>query len=508
MCDILRVKGCLMRKIVFIEPNPPDFHIFTRVPLPRLGTVILGTRLKQHGYEVKSYVESVAELDLKDVLSADAVGISTITSTSCRSYEIANLIRKAGIPVFLGGPHVTYMPDEALQYVDYVLRGEQDDNIVDFIKALETGKGLDKIPGLSYRRSDGTIKHNSAPPFCKDMDAIPAPDFKLVAGLEKEGAKKLPIAPVMTSRGCPYDCSFCSVTGMFGQKYRFRSKERVLEELQNHKDFGGNWVFFYDDNFCAHKKRTKELLHAMIEKKLTPNWTAQVRVEVAKDPELMELMKRSGCHTVYIGLESINPATLKLYNKSQSVEDITNCIKTLHKNKIRIHGMFVFGSDTDTTDTIAETVRFAKKNDLESVQFLILTPLPGTKCYRDLDAEGRIITKDWSLYDAHHVVYEPKLMSYYDLQLETMRATKEFYSIPSIVKRLARFDMFNVSIKAYGHSLTRKWIKKNQYFLEYTKALSDAGRKIELAAKKTAEDVKEKFHQIELSGSLAGHKVN
>jgi radical SAM superfamily enzyme YgiQ (UPF0313 family) len=497
-----------MRKIVFIEPNPPDFHLFTGVPIPRLGTVILGTRLRQNGYEVKSYVESITELDLKDVLSADAVGISTITSTSSRSYEIAKLIKKAGIPVFMGGPHVTYMPEEALQYVDYVLRGEQDDNIVDFIRALETGKGLEKITGLSYRRQDGTIKHNSTPPFCKDMDSIPAPDFTLIAGLEKSGAKTMPLAPVMTSRGCPYDCSFCSVTGMFGQKYRFRSKERVLEELENHRKFGGDWVFFYDDNFCAHKKRTKELLHTMIEKKLTPNWTAQVRVEVAKDPELMDLMVKSKCHTVYIGLESINPETLKLYNKGQSVEDITNCIKTLHKRKIRIHGMFVFGSDTDTTDTIAETVKFAKKNDLESVQFLILTPLPGTRCYRDLDKEGRIITKDWSLYDAHHVVYEPKMMSYYDLQLETMRATKEFYSVGQIVKRLARFDMFNVSLKTYGHNLTKKWIKQNQYFLEYTKALTEAGKKIELAAKKTAEDVKEKFSQIELSGSVPAQKIH
>ncbi|MCC6503556.1 MAG: B12-binding domain-containing radical SAM protein [Deltaproteobacteria bacterium] len=496
-----------MRKIIFIEPNPPDFHLFTGVPIPRLGTIILGTRLRQNGYEVKSYVESITELDLKDVLSADAVGISTITSTSSRSYEIAKLIRKAGIPVFMGGPHVTYMPEEALEYADYVLRGEQDDNIVDFIRALETGKGLDKITGLSYRRPDGTIKHNSSPPFCKDMDSIPAPDFTLIAGLEKSGARTMPLAPIMTSRGCPYDCSFCSVTGMFGQKYRFRSKERVIEELENHRKFGGDWVFFYDDNFCAHKKRTKELLHTMIEKKITPNWTAQVRVEVAKDPELLDLMTRSKCHTVYIGLESINPETLKLYNKGQSVEDITNCIKTLHKKKIRIHGMFVFGSDTDTTDTIAETVKFAKKNDLESVQFLILTPLPGTRCYKELDEQGRILTKDWSLYDAHHVVYEPKLMSYYDLQLETMRATKEFYSIAQIAKRLVRFDMFNVSLKAYGHNLTKKWIKQNQYFLEYTRTLTEAGKKIELAAKKTAEDVKEQFSKIELSGSLQAPKA-
>lgn len=494
-----------MRKIVFIEPNPPDFHIFTRMPLPRLGTVLLGTILKQNGYEVKSYVESVGELDLKDILSADAVGISTITSTSCRSYEIAKLIKKAGIPVFMGGPHVTYMPDEALESVDYVLRGEADDHIVDFVKALEKGKGFESIPGLSYRK-DGKVFHNRDVSFCKDLDKLPSPDFSIINGMG-EGTKKLSITPIMTSRGCPYDCSFCSVTGMFGQKYRFRSKEKVLEELENHRRNGGKWVFFYDDNFCAHKKRTKELLSTMIEKKITPPWTAQVRVEIAKDPELLDLMKSSNCHTVYIGLESVNPQTLKAYNKQQSVEDITNCIKTLRKKGIHIHGMFVFGSDLDTTDTIEQTVRFAKKNDLDSVQFLILTPLPGTKCYRDLDKEGRIITKDWSLYDAHHVVFEPKLMSYYELQSETMRATKEFYSLMQIARRAVRLDLFNASIKAYGHNLTKKWIKKNDYFLEYTKALTNAGRNIELAAKKTAEDVKEKFRQLELSGTIPHPKI-
>src|SRR4030065_2053042 len=263
-----------MRKFVFIEPTPPDFHLFTGVPIPRLGTVILGTRLRQNGYEVKSYVESIAELDLKDILSADAVGISTITSTSCRSYEIAKLIKKAGIPVFMGGPHVTYIPDEALEACDYVLRGEADETIVDFIKAIETDKGFEAIPGLSYKK-DGKLVHNKAVSYCKDLDKLPSPDFSIVKGLERGARKKLEITPIMTSRGCPYDCSFCSVTGMFGQKYRFRSKEKVIEELQLHKDNGGGWGFFYDDNFTADKKRTKELLRLMIEKGLTHTWTAQ-----------------------------------------------------------------------------------------------------------------------------------------------------------------------------------------------------------------------------------------
>ena len=216
----LVTKEDFLKKIIFIEPKPPDFHIFSRMPLPRLGTVLLGTILQEKGYTVKSYVESVGELALEDVLTADAVGISTITSTSSRAYEIARIVRKAGIPVFMGGPHVTYLPDEALEVCDYVLRGEADETIVDFIKALETGSGFETITGLSYKK-DGQVIHNKTTAYCKDLDKLPCPDFSIVNGLEKDVHKHLTITPIMTSRGCPFDCSFCSVTGMFGQQYRF-----------------------------------------------------------------------------------------------------------------------------------------------------------------------------------------------------------------------------------------------------------------------------------------------
>src|SRR3989337_296108 len=491
-----------MEKIVFIEPRPPDLHVFARSPIPRLGTVLMGTILKKHGYNVKSYIEVISELselDVRDILSADCVGISCITSTAPRSYEIASNLKKLGIPVFMGGPHVTYMTEEAMEHCDFVFRGEADETIVDFIKALEKGEGVENIPGVSYKK-DGKIVSNRSVSFPKDLDILPAADFSIIKGLEENPYKKLAITPIMTSRGCPYDCSFCSVTQMFGHQYRMRSTEKVLEEVENAMRGGAKWLFFYDDNFTANRKRTKELLHTMIERKLKPNWTAQVRVDVAKDHELMDLITKSGCHTVYIGFESINPETLKIYNKKQSVEDIEKCIRLLHKNGIRIHGMFVFGSDEDTTSTIQETVRFAKKNDLDSVRFLILTPLPGTRLHRELEKEGRIVSRDWSLYDAHHVVFEPRKMSYYELQSATMMAPKDFYSILQIVKRAARRDWFNVMIKAYGRNLTKTWIKKNDYFVEHTKSLTGAGRKIELAARKTADDIKEKFRQLESCG--------
>ncbi|MDH4099812.1 MAG: B12-binding domain-containing radical SAM protein [Nitrospirota bacterium] len=491
-----------MRRIVFVEPKPPDLHIFTRMPMPRLGTVLLGTILRQKGYEVKSYVEVVRDLDIEDILKADAVGISTITSTAPRAYELARQIKRAGIPVFMGGPHTTCLPDEALEHCDYVLRGEADEVIADFVAALEKGSGFEAIPGLSFREN-GRVIHNESVAVCRQMDNIPCPDFTIVSGLE-DGLHGLSITPIMTSRGCPYDCSFCSVTGMFGRQYRFRSQERVLEELARHREMGGKFVFFYDDNFAANRQRTKELLRSMIEQNLTPPWTAQVRVEVARDPELMELMQRSNCHTLYLGFESVNPETLKAYNKRQTVEDIEKCIERLHAHNIRIHGMFVFGADDDTVDTIHETVKFAKENDLESLQFLILTPLPGTRMFHELESQDRLISRDWSLYDTHHVVFEPKGMTPYELQLETIKATARFYSMGQIAKRFVRLDMFNVSIKAYGRRLAKKWARKNESFLEYTKNITEAGRQIELAARNTAEDIRERFSQLEASGGFPG----
>jgi radical SAM superfamily enzyme YgiQ (UPF0313 family) len=490
-----------IKKIIFVETKSPGFHVFSRSPIPRLGTILLSTILRDNGYDASTYVEAIKEIDMEDLLSADAIGISCLTSTVPRGYEIAKLAKKAGIPVFMGGPHVTYMADEALEYCDYVLKGEADETILSFLQALEKGEGMEDVRGISFKK-DGKTIHNKTPSFCQDLDTLPIPDFSLLHGFEGKKLKDLTITPIMTSRGCPYDCSFCSVTLMFGKNYRFRSKDNVLKELKRYVDEGSNWIFFYDDNFTADKKRSKELMQMMIDQKVTPKWTAQVRVEVAKDPELMDLMKRSGCHTVYIGFESINPATLKAFKKKQSVDDIEWCINTLHKNGIRVHGMFIFGADNDTVSTIRETVHFAKKNRIDSIQFLMLTPLPGTALYFDFVKNNRIVNYDWSLYDAHHALFQPKRMSFYELQTETMKATRDFYSFWEIAKRAVRLDVFSVIIKAYGWRLTKTWFEGSDSFVEYTKALTNAGKAIEIAAKKTAEDLKDKYKQLELAGSI------
>ena len=485
-----------IKKIIFIEPKSPDYHIFSKWGLPRLGTIILGTILKEQGYDVKIFIEDIKGIDIGKIFEADAVGISTITSTAPRAYEMARQIKKLGIPVFMGGPHVTFIPDEALKYCDYVLRGEAEDTIVDFVRFLEDGQGVENIKGLSYHVGHHVV-HNEIAPHCPDLDRYPFPDFNLIHGFEKNKAMK-GITPIMTSRGCPFACNFCAVTEMFGRRYRFRSTDNVIKEIRNSRP---EWIFFYDDNFTANKARTKELLKKMIELKITPPWSSQVRVDVVKDKELLELMKRSNCTQVYIGFESINPKTLEHFNKSQSLEEMKEAIRTIHRYKIKIHGMFITGSEHDDIHTIRQTVKFAKKMEIETVQFIMLTPLPGTPVFKNLKQEGRLISSDWSYYDGHHAVFKPKKMSVIDLQKETIKAMIRFYSFPQILKGLNKFDIWTMVVRAYGLWFTRKWKRSNRGFTKHLKQLyqqagkeiHSAGHKLELRARRTADDVKEAF---------------
>ncbi|MBI5586965.1 MAG: B12-binding domain-containing radical SAM protein [Deltaproteobacteria bacterium] len=467
-------------KIVLIEPAPDGVHVFTDICMPR-GVLILGSILKLGGYDVEIYCEALGEFDLKEaVKSADIVGVSVITPTAKKGYEVARACRGLGKKVVMGGPHVTALPDEAMEYADFVLCGEADKSIIPFMKAFEKGEGFENVPGLSFRKN-GQISHNGRTAFVMDLDNLPYIDFSLIKGY----TKKISVTPVMTSRGCPYNCTFCSVTGMFGHKYRFTCQERTLQFLRDHRELqkkggvkdGLDWVFFYDDNFTADKKRVKALCKEMISTGLTPTWAGQFHIDIAKDPELLSLMKQANCFIGCIGLESINPRTLEIYNKKQTVEEMERGIKAIQDNGIKIHGMFVLGSDLDTVDTIEATWKFARKNKLASVQFLILTPLPGTKTFNDLEKEGRIKNKDWSLYDAHHAVFEPKLMSMYELQYHTINAMKKFYSpvytvydlVTSLFSKPIRDNIQVAAWRLRAFKIIRSFVKDNKAFTESLK---------------------------------------
>lgn len=471
-----------IRKIVLVETRSPDYHVYSRYPLPRLGTVLLGTILKEAGYDVKIFVENISPLKLDELFDADLVGISTITSTVQRGYELSKLLKTENIPVLMGGPHVTFMPDEALQFCDFVIRGEADDVILYFVRALEENNGnFERIPGLSFNL-EGKIVHNPGFFRCESLDSLPIPDFHLISGY-----KNLPVYPVMTSRGCPYDCKFCSVTQLFGRKYRFKSPLKILQEI---RATNSDWIFFYDDNFTASPARTKELLRLMLKNNITPHWTAQVRTDVVRDKELLSLMKDTNCYALYIGIESINPETLQYYNKKQTLDEIKMCIDSLHDNGIKVHGMFVLGSDHDTVEVIRETVKFARSYNIDTVQFMILTPLPGTLLFEQLEREKRILTKAWYLYDGHHVVYRPKNMTPFHLQVETLKAMKKFYSFTQVLKNFFSFQLYTFIITITARRIIRQWKRRNRYYINLCKNFTEnVGRKLEEMAKTLSYDL-------------------
>ncbi|MBN1119613.1 MAG: cobalamin-dependent protein [Anaerolineae bacterium] len=426
-------------KIRMVETRSHSHNVYDQSLIPRLGLPQIGAILTEQGHDVRIYVETLAPVDMDDLLSADLVGFSTTTATTPPAFAMADKVRQAGIPVVFGGAHVTFLPDQALEHADYVVRGEGHATMVELIDVIEGRREPADVPGLSYHGEDGLV-HTPDRENCSNavFAELPVPDLSLIVGNERMGDW-----PVMTQWGCPFNCNFCSVIKMFGRKVRHRPVEAVLEELENVP--AGKSVFFYDDNFVVDKKRTKALLRGMKERGFKFPWSAQVRAEMIYknkrsgewDTELLDLMRDTFCKMVYVGYESVNPAALEEYNKQQTVEEIAESIRAFHDYGIHVHGMFVLGCDADTVETIRSTVSFAIRNGVDTVQFLTITPLPGTDFYYEMEAANRIISDDWSLYDGHHVLIEPANMTPYELQMESFKAMLNFYAPRRAWKMLA-----------------------------------------------------------------------
>ena len=403
-----------MANVAFVEPRG-SFNAYGYFRLPLMGSLCLGTILKEAGYEVlvlRDSVESVYDKGrerLHEALTrADVVAISIMTSTANRAYQIADAIRRVAprIRIIMGGSHPTYMAEEALKHADLVVKGEGEEVILD---------------AVNDRNLTGIIQG----PQVKDLSKFPFPDFSILSDQHRPPRR----TPISTSRGCPYNCVFCSVSSTFGRKYRLRNPENVLEEIDMRVSRGHRNFFFYDDNFGDHRESAKILLDGIARRGLKMEFSAEARTNIVRDEELLKLMSRANCKYMLIGLESINPQTLLSYDKKQTVEDMKRCITRLHEHGIKVHGMFALGSDDDDSNTVRDTVKFCHEMNLESAQFAILHPLPGSRLYDILDSAGRIFTKNWSLYDGSHVVFKPKKMHPVELQEKYFWAWKKFYSL-------------------------------------------------------------------------------
>lgn len=461
--------------MLLIEPASRQVHVFSQFTLPRLGSFVLaGLVNRRAGWSARVFVEGRRWFDLHAWISRhgrpDLIGISTITPTATRGYELADVCRREGIPVIIGGPHVTFMPEEALAHADLVVRGEGEiamEKLMDLwgdSAPPPTDPLYASIPNLTWRDGGGVVRHNPIGPRVEELDKLPLPDFSLADGTADCVIAGKKTVVVQTSRGCPFDCSFCSVTAMFGKKLRHRSVASVITELRryNRQD---HFVFFCDDNFTANKKRARELMETMLAERFEFQWSTQVRVDVARDPDLLRLMKRAGGHTLFIGFESVNPQSLAEMKKGQKLEEIRSSIRTIHQAGFHIHGMFVFGFDSDDARTSEATTRFIQEMGLTSAQLLILTPLPGSELHTQLLAQRRITSSDWSLYDAHHVVFRPTKLTPVELQLAQVEGHARLYSLSETFKKLITGRFLSAGLSLYAWKTNRQWQRGNEEYM-------------------------------------------
>lgn len=393
--------------------------------LPQLALYILeGLTPAEH--EVEIIEEEVSRIELDG--EYDLIAISCMTANAPRAYQLCEEFRSRGKTVVLGGVHPTILPEEALMHADCVVVGEAEGVWEQLLKDFGNKK----------------LKRKYHEPIPDLVKYVPK-DFKKI--LKK---RLFNLIPIMTTRGCPYDCDFCCVTNLFGKKIRHIAIENVVRDIQ---ESGAKNFMFLDDNIIGKPSYAKELFRAI--KPLKINWVGQASVSLlVGDDELMQLAADSGCKALFFGIESVSLEQLKTMRKSlKDIEHLEQALKKIKKMGILIHASMVFGFDNDTKEVFDETVKFLIKNKVSTVSFNVLTPYPGTRVYDELKAENRLTTSDWRFYDHNTVVFKPKNMTAYELQMGKVNARKKFYSVASVLKRLPG-NMYNPILYLpmnYGH---------------------------------------------------------
>ena len=368
---------------------------------------------------------------------ADLIGLTVITGTAPRAYELADQYRQAGYTVVLGGPHVTLMPQEAAQHAD----------------AICVGYAEDSWPQLLRDFAQGTLQ----PRYDQAIDFhLDRPDMPFAQRDRFAPGRFLTQAVFEATRSCVHDCEFCVAPAAWGRKQYQKPIDWVIEDIRR---VGQKKIIFVDLNLISDKAYAKKLFTRLIPLKI--QWFGLSTVLLAHDRELMELVARSGCKGLLLGLETVTPESYadakKRFNGSVNFMEF---VGDLHDLGIAIQGCFVFGLDHDTPDVFDATVAFAIEAGIDLPRFAVLTPFPGTPLFQRLLSQGRILTQDWSLYDAQHVVFQPQCMTVQELGEGHERAWREVYRYSAIAKRLWKARNFqplaltsNLGYRYYAHHL-------------------------------------------------------
>jgi len=374
------------------------------------------------------------------------VGIGAMTRMIAKAYRIADAIRSTGVPVVMGGPHVTELADEALgrdggdRHADAVALGEADETWPQIVNDAVHGELKDIYAPVDAtgREHKPSLKQYPVIPW----DSIDLDQFNLVPKLARallqkvgEGWGTFRIIPVESGRGCPYGCEFCTVTGFFGDSIRFRSNESVVNELlllkaRARREKGQMAVFFIDDNFAINVKRTKSLLRDIIAAKAQVHWVAQISANLLRDEELVDLIAASGGKWIFIGMESIDPTNLKDVNKGfNRPGEYAAVLERLAQRNVYAITSFIFGMDNDTTGVAERTLTQAKTWPPGLPIFGLLTPLPGTPLYKRLELSGRLTRpKHWQEFIPFAMAHTPLKLTIQEAHAEVKYGWEQAYS--------------------------------------------------------------------------------
>jgi radical SAM superfamily enzyme YgiQ (UPF0313 family) len=375
---------------------------------PPLGLATLASYLDDND-QIDLQDQHVEKLSLDDY--PDLVLIQVYITNAYRAYSIAQQYRERGVFVALGGLHVTSLPDEAEKYADTIFLGPAEQTFPEFLTDFRNGNAKKRYISTKYR----TIQNQ--PAIRRDL-------------IKRE--KYLVPNSLVMSRGCPHHCNFCYKDAFFNGGKSFYT-QRVDEILLEISRLEGRHLYFLDDHLFGNPKLSEELFEEM--KGLNRVFQGAATVKSILNGNLIEKAAKAGLRSLFVGFETFSPENLKQSNKSHNLkQDYENAAKRLNDLGIMINGSFVFGLDNDDKDVFKRTVDWGIENAITTATFHILTPYPGTRLYQSMLEEGRIITKDWDLYDTRHVVFKTKGMSNNELEIGYIRAYKDFYKWNNIIK--------------------------------------------------------------------------
>ena len=432
--------------VLLISPYRGALLELAGVKMQPLGVSYIAASLREAGHNVQIQLLE-DHTALPDFTGVDVVGISCNTIQFNPGLKVARLAKELGKIVIMGGPHPTSSPEEALSsgYVDYVVRAEGEETSVELLDGLSEGsrsgtfgKRFDprKVLGISWiDKESGKIVHNPGRPFIQNLDRLPFPvrDVEWRYGNDgKVKSRKKEDFPLITTRGCPYGCKFCDVHILAGRRFRARSVENTVREIEELvTKYGAERILIVDDIINFDNERLINLFDTLIRRDLElVRWVMGRGDHLMKEPETAEVMAAAGVEQMFLGIESPNERIIKAYKKGgkASFDTSLKAVELLKQNGIETWGAFILGEPSETMEDVNRTIEFAKMINPGTAQFTVLTPYPGTDLWKEV--EPKLITRNWELYDTMHSVFKPDFLESKELEHAVLRAYTSFYTQP------------------------------------------------------------------------------